>query len=151
MKMPMKNLLLISALTTSALVFGCNDYALLVPPGTSADSKLSICHVTGKAGKYQLISVKASAAQAHADHGDFLAPAGATRNSDCVDPSTVPPVTPPPVAVPPVAVPPAAVPPAAVPDTTSVVDTIVDAVKQLPDEIKDIPCIVDPSQPQCQL
>jgi hypothetical protein len=148
----MKKMLLIPAAIAATLAFGCTDYSCLVPAGTTANSKLSICHVTGKAGKYELISVKASAAQAHADHGDFLAPAGAKKNSDCVEPVTVPPVTVPPTGtgtstgggttVPPVTVPPTTIP---------VVDSILDPVKQLPDSIKTVSCIVDPSQPQCQL
>ena len=81
-----------------------------------------------------------------------LAPAGATKNSDCVPPVVVPPVVVPPTGipttippdttvVPPVVVPPVVVPPA---------DTVT-PVKELPPEVVDVPCIVDPWQPQCQL
>jgi hypothetical protein len=162
MEITMKNFLLIPAALATTMALGCTEYLALAPAGTTANSKLSVCHVSGKKGKYDLISVKVSAAQAHADHGDFLAPAGAKKNSDCVEPTptpptdTIPPVVVPPTdTVPPVVVPPAdTVPPVVVPPVVvlpPVIDTVVDAVKELPVELKDIPCIIDASQPQCQL
>ncbi len=147
----MKKLTLLAAAAASFLALGCSEYLCLAPPGTTASSKLTLCHVKGN-GKYELITVKASAAQAHADHGDFLAPAGAKKNSDCVEPAPVPPpVTPPPTGTP-ETVPPTTTPPAdTVPPTLPPLPIEDDIVKELPEEIRDIPCAVDDSQPQCQL
>jgi hypothetical protein len=110
-----KTTLLAPVIAAATLMIGCNDYLCLAPAGTTANSKLTICHVTGKKGKFELVTVKASAAQAHVDHGDFLAPAGATKASQCVEPVVVPPVVDTVVVVPPVVVPPVVVPPVVVP------------------------------------
>ena len=159
----------ISSLVTAAaasLLLGCNDHLLLAPSGTTANSKLTICHAVGKKGKFELITIKASAAQAHIDHGDFLAPAGATKASQCIvtPPSPVDTV----VVVPPVVVPPVVVdtvvvvPPVVVPP---VVDTVVvppvvvppivedgEGTKTVPDEDREnLPCISDDWRPECQL
>ena len=112
--------------------------------------------MTGKKGKYNLITVKASAAQAHADHGDFLAPVGAKKDADCVPPVVIPPVIVPPTGipttVPPTTIPTDTVPPVVVPPVViPTVDSVVGSVKELPPEIQDVPCIVNPWQPQCQL
>jgi hypothetical protein len=165
----MKKMLLIPAALAAALMTGCTEYLNLVPAGTTADSKLAVCHVAGPKGKYKLISVKASAAQAHADHGDFLAPAGAKKDADCVPPVVVPPVVVPPTGTPTtvdttVVVPPVVVPPVVVPPTTvdtpvvvppvvvpPVVDTVVEAVKELPTGLGQQTCYISPWLPECEI
>ncbi len=126
-----KGLFLGPVLAIASLMVACKDYSCLVPAGTTASTKLNICHVIGKKDKYELISVKASAAEGHIDHGDFLAPKGAKKDKDCVPPVVVPPVVVPPVVVEPpvVVVPPVVVTPQVVvvppvfvvtpPDTTT--------------------------------
>jgi hypothetical protein len=137
-----KTTLLAPVIAAATLMIGCNDYLCLAPAGTTANSKLTICHVTGKKGKFELITVKASAASAHVDHGDFLAPTGATKASQCVEPVVVPPVVVPPVVVPPVVVdtvvvPPVVVPPVVVPPV--VVPPVVGPPVVIP------PVVVDPT------
>jgi hypothetical protein len=132
-----KTTLLAPVIAAATLMIGCNDYLCLAPAGTTASSKLTICHVTGKKGKFELITVKASAAAAHVDHGDFLAPTGATKASQCVEPVVVPPVVVPPVVVPPVVVPPVVVPEVVVPPV--VVPPVVVPPVVIP------PVVVDPT------
>jgi|GEM_PF-6520045 len=122
-----KTPLAISFAAAAMLLTGCSEYLCLAPPGTTANSKLTLCKPTGKAGKFELITVKASAAEAHVKKGAFLAPAGAKKASDCVIPVTPPTdtvVVVPPVVVPPVVVPPVVVPPVVI-DTVVVVPPIV--------------------------
>jgi hypothetical protein len=142
-----KTTLLAPVIAAATLMIGCNDYLCLAPAGTTANSKVTICHVTGKKGKFELVTVKASAAQAHVDHGDFLAPAGATKASQCVEPVVVPPVVDtvvvvPPVVVPPVVVPPVVVPPVVVPPVV-VPPVVVPPVVVPPVVIP--PVVVDPT------
>jgi hypothetical protein len=128
----MKKLALLIPVAASALLMmGCHQYLCLAPAGTTANSKLTICHKTGKAGKFELLTIKASAADAHIKHGDFLAPAGAKKAKDCVEPTTpptdtvvvVPPIVIDTVVVPPVVVPPVVTPPVVTPPV--VIDTVV--------------------------
>jgi hypothetical protein len=118
-----KSLLLVPVAAAAALMVGCTDYLCVAPPGTTQNTKFTMCHATGakKGDKYTLVTVSGQAAAEHYDHGDFLAPSGAKKASECkvpvivVPPVVVPPVVVPPIVVPPIVVPPVVVPPVVVP------------------------------------
>jgi hypothetical protein len=120
----MKKLTLLIPVAASALLMmGCQDLLCLAPPGTKANTKLTICSPNGKSGKFKLITVSAAAAAAHVELGGFLAPAGAKKDKDCVVPTTP---DEPVVEVPPVVVDPGVVIPPVVVDPGVVVPPVVD-------------------------